>query len=512
MEPVWVEQSRFDEGHDIVEAKWVPNGRHVVIVRYAAPLAETDDEDEVKRVVQVCDVEDRATLWSRVCGRSSPAASPDGRFLAHEDRGLHVLVRDIVTAKVIREVDYSRFGGRIHQITWNQTSTQIAVEFIDASIKTHIVDTRSGQELMRSSSGRFLGWGPKGEYLAFRYSDEVVVVDANSFRVVDRTSGEWSQFSWSPDGRLALISDYEAQEIHVVNLGYLHASFSTSLKAGFTQWSPDSSQVLICQSETVSSREPRTYCVLNVTTGEVSQLLESTGPDDGSGKFGTLGMNWSPDSRRVSLVEYSHIVDSETFESRDRVVLLDPRGKGPYEVIPDSMAFSWSPDGDQGMACSWNEGKHRGTVRRVDDSKPLLVIEGSSHEVWHVDVMTESSNYATVHSPCLLFAIQDVGRTCLELWDPWKGCRIGSVPFTPDEEGHQQHSDFTTVVWSPDGTRLLIQRTAQRAEIWAAHQVVDDDGRVLEAHHRQSDGSVVRVYFREDEDDNEPGVVVFPDN
>jgi len=98
------------------------------------------------------------------------------------------------------------------------------------------------------------------------------------------------------------------------------------------------------------------------------------------------------------------------------------------------------------------------------------------------------------------------------LWDPWKGCRIGSVPFTPDEEGHQQHSNFTTVVWSPDGTRLLIRRTAQRAEIWGVHQVVDDNGRVLEKHHRLSDGSVVRVYFREDEDDNESGIVMFPDN
>lgn len=467
VEYVWIEQSRFDEGHDIVEARWDPTGRHVVLVRYATPLTDEDDPEDHKRVIQVGVAGDSTALWTRVCGRSSPVVSPDGLLLAHEDRGRHILVRNIVTAKVTCEVDCSRFGGQIRRITWNRDSSQIAVELSHASFMTHIFDARSGDRLMRSADGQFMGWSPSGRHFAISYEDEIDVLDAKFF--VDELTtqtGPLSGFSWSPDGHSALITDYEGWRTQVVHLEHPQASFSMDLRAGFTRWSPDSSRVLICQSETISSREPRTYSVLNVTTGEVSQILESTGPTGGSGNFGTLGMSWSPDSRRVSLVEFGDVydADSDDFQSTARVILLDTLGQGSYEVIPDSMAFSWSPDGDQGMACSWSEGKHRGIVRRVDESNPLLVVEGDSHEVWHEGVET---NYASEHSPNLLFAIQDVGRTCLELWDPWKGHRIGTIPFTPDEEDHERIANFKTVIWSPDGTRLLIQRTAQRVEVWS---------------------------------------------
>jgi hypothetical protein len=101
---------------------------------------------------------------------------------------------------------------------------------------------------------------------------------------------------------------------------------------------------------------------------------------------------------------------------------------------------------------------HRAVVGTVGGFEQLLEVEGSEFEIWNAGTRSDV--------PFRLFAIQDVGRTCLELWDPWKGHRIGSIPFTPDEEGHRQPS-VKTVIWSPDGARLLIQRTAQRAEVWS---------------------------------------------
>lgn len=469
MDRTWVEQCVFAEGHDIIESKWDRSGRHVVFVRRATSLADGVDPDDIQRVVQVGDVERRSTLWTRACGRSSPVVSPDGLLLAHEDRGSHVLVRDIVTAKVLTEVDFSRFRGRIERITWNGNSSQIAVQLRTESMKLHVFDARSGEDLLSYVEGEFLGWNPLGTHLAIGFGDEVDLMNASSFTTVCTLPAKSPSFKWSPDGRWALISGHEDQALWVLDVLQEVPSCFKSMMAGYTMWSPDSTRILICQSETSSSSEPRNYLVLNASTGEIVHLLESNEPNDGVGQFRTLGMGWSPDSRKVSLVECGNVYDQATEDwiHRDQVRLLYSTGHGPHEVIPDAGSFIWSPNGDKGMACVDIDDRHLATVRPADDPLPVLVIEGSGTEVWDAWILSDAPNR--------LFAIQNVDRSLLEMWDPWEGHRIGSIPFTPDEVGHQE-ADFSTVIWSKDRARILIQRTSTTAEVWGVVPVINENG------------------------------------
>jgi len=201
MEEMWVEKVVFDEGHDIVEAKWDQIGRHVVFVRYAAPLTEENVPEDLERLVQVCVADDGTALWTRVCGRSSPVVSPDGILLAHEDRGRHILVRNIVTAKVIREVDYPRFGSRIKRLTWSPDSAHVAVELDRESDNVHVFVARPGSENTSRSSGRFLGWNRTGTHFAVTNEPEdwgeprdVDIVEAQSLQTVRRVALESPEF------------------------------------------------------------------------------------------------------------------------------------------------------------------------------------------------------------------------------------------------------------------------------------------------------------------------------
>jgi len=467
MEEVWVEQSRFDEGHDIVEAKWVPNGRHVVIVRYAAPLAEADDGDEVNRVVQVCDVEDRATLWSRVCGHTSPVVSPDGILLAHEDRGRHILVRNIVTAKVIREVDYSRFGSRIKRLTWSPDSAHVSVELDRESDNVHVFEARPGSENTSRSSGRFLGWNRTGTHFAVTNEPDdwdeprdVDIVETQSLRAVRRVELESPEFQWSPDGHKAVVVDLgENPSLRVVSVSRDTKTIIWKMRVAASMWSPDGSRVLVREASGGEGGGPSEYLVLDASTGDSTRFGKSVGAVDAEGSFRSLGMSWSPDARHVALTEswQEPGPSADEWRSKTRVIVIDTTDPSSIEVIPDALSFIWSPDGGRGMACTHFDGMHRAVVGTVGGFEQLLEVEGSEFEIW--DAGTRSD------MPFRLFAIQDVGRTCLELWDPWNGHRIGSIPFTPDEVGHRQ-SSVKTVIWSPDGTRLLIQRLNTRIEIW----------------------------------------------
>ncbi len=467
MEKVWAERAVFDEGHDIVEAKWDHIGRHVVFVRYASPLTDEDDPGDLERVVQVGVADDGTTVWTRVCGRSSPVVSPDGLLLAHEDRGRHVLVRNIVTAKVIREVDYSRFGSRIKRLTWNPDSAHVAVELDRESDNVHVFEARTGSEKTSRSSGRFLGWNCTGTHFAVTNEPEdwdeprdVDIVETQSVQAVRRVELESPEFQWSPDGRKAVVVDLGVNpSLRVVSVSGDTKTIIWKMRVAASMWSPDSSRVLVREASGGESGGSPEYVLLDASTGDATRLHVSAGESEATGAFRSLGMSWSPDARHVALTEswQEPGPSADDWRSRTRVLVIDSTDPSSIETIPDALSFIWSPDGGKGMACTHSDGMHRAVVGTVGGFEQLLEVEGSEFEIW--DAGTRSD------VPFRLFAIQDVGRTCLELWDPWNSRRIGSIPFTPDEEGHRQ-SSVKTVIWSPDGTRLLIQRSSTSIEIW----------------------------------------------
>ena len=468
----WGEQVTFEVGHDIVEAAWDSSGRHVVIVRYESALLDDDDREEAKRVVQVARADNGEIVWSRACGPMSPSVSPDGLLIAHLDRNRHLLVRDVITAKVLVDIDCSRPEMRNVRIHWSGDSDHFAVQ---CAGEARIIDARSGALMWTETNGSFLGWSPTNGHFAVSQSlrgwdgpTDLEIVDGKSFRPVHVSIAQSPQLHWSPDGKkVAIVSFRESPTLGLVSVTSGKRIIAFVVKVGFIEWSPDSERLFVCEVNDDDGLTSETYRLLDFSAGDPVQRLFSL--ENGSSlevahRFN--GMSWSPDSRHVALMEFRREEDDarQTWRDKFRVLILDTDTNGFLEEIPDAVSFIWSPNGDKGVQCFDANGVHRAEVRTVSDPEPLLVIEGSATEVWDAGIRNDV--------PFRCFALLNTDRSALDLWDPWRLRRMGSIPFTPDVEGNMSPT-WRNVVWSPDGDRLLIRRTKSRAEIWGRVDTAD---------------------------------------
>ena len=463
----WVVQATFEVGHDIVDAAWDPLGRYVVLVRHESPSSDDDGERvDTKRIIQVSSADNGEIIWSRSCGQMTPLVSPDGLLIAHLDRSRHLLVRDVITAKVVLEVDCSRPEMRNVRFQWSGDSAHIAVQ---CASESRIIDARSGSWRWTETSGSFLGWSSTGGHFAISGSprdwdgpSRVEIVDGKSFKSVHSLMAESPQLHWSPDGKKAAIVDSgDRPSLRVMSVPSGKVIIELPVKVGAISWSPDSERLFFREENDDDAHTRGAYRLLEFPAGDPVQ--RSFGPV----QAGSLevdrrlnGMSWSPDSRHIALKEFHRVMDvaRETWSEKFRVLILDADTNGSFEEIPDAVSFIWSPSGDKGMPCFDANGVHRAEVRTVPDSGSLLAIEGSATEVWDA---------GTRHDvPFRCFAIQNTDRSVLDLWEPWALQRIGSIPFAPDVEGNMDPT-WRNIIWSPDGDRLLIRRTKSRAEVWA---------------------------------------------
>jgi hypothetical protein len=468
----WGEQVTFEVEHDIVEVAWDSSSRHVVIVRYESALLEDDEREDAKRVVQVARADNGEIVWSRVCGQMSPLTSPDGLLIAHLDRNRHLLVRDVVSAKVLVEIDCSRPEMRNARIHWSGDSNHFAIQ---CASEARIIDARSGALMWTETNGSFLGWSPTNGHFAVSRSPRnwggpagVDIVDGKFFRTVHSLMAESPRLHWSPDAKKAAIVDSgKGSSLRVLSVSSGNVIIELPVKVGAISWSPDSRRLFFREENDDDASTPSTYRIIDFSAGDPFQ--RSFGPvQAGSPEVDRRynGMSWSPDSRHVALMEFRREEDDagQTWREKFRVLILDTGTSGSFEEIPDALSFIWSPNGDKGMACFDADGVHRAEVRTVSDAEPLLVIEGSVTEVWDAGIRNDV--------PFRCFAIQNTGGTALDLWDPWDLRRMGSIPFTPDVEGNMSPT-WRNVMWSPDGDRLLIRRTNSRAEIWGRVDTAD---------------------------------------
>jgi dipeptidyl aminopeptidase/acylaminoacyl peptidase len=469
----WGEQVTFEVGHDIVEAAWDPSGRHVVLVRYESP--SPDDEGErvdTKKIIQFARADNGEIVWSRACGPMSPSVSPDGLLIAHLDRNRHLLVRDVITAKVLVEFDCSRPEMRNVRIHWSGDSDHFAVQ---CAGEARIIDARSGALMWTETNGSFLGWSPTNGHFAVSRSPRnwgepagVDIVDGKFFRTVHSLMAESPRLHWSPDGKkVAIMDSGEDPILRVLSVPSGRVIIELPVKVGFTSWSPDSTRLFFREENDDDVPTPSTYRLIDFSAGDPAQRRLSPSDEswpEADRRFN--GMSWSPDSRHVALMEFRREEDDagQTWREKFRVLILDTDTNGFLEEIPDAVSFIWSPNGDKGVPCFDANGVHRAEIRTVSDPEPLLVIEGSETEVWDAGIRNDV--------PFRCFALLNTDRSALDLWDPWRLRRMGSIPFTPDVEGNMSPT-WRNVVWSPDGDRLLIRRTNSRAEIWGRVDTAD---------------------------------------
>jgi Tol biopolymer transport system component len=279
---------------------------------------------------------------------------------------------------------------------------------------------------------------------------------------------ESPRLHWSPDAKkVAIMDSGEDPILRVLSVPSGRVIIELPVKVGFTSWSPDSTRLFFREENDDDAPSPNTYRLIDFSAGDPAQRRLSP-PDESWPEADRRfkGMSWSPDTRHVALMEFRREEDDagQAWREKFRVLILDTGTSGSFEEIPDALSFIWSPNGDKGMACFDADGVHRAEVRTVSDAEPLLVIEGSVFEVWDAGIRHDV--------PFRCFALLNTDRSALDLWDPWRLRRMGSIPFTPDVEGDMSPT-WRNIVWSPDGDRLLIRRTKSRAEIWGRVDTAD---------------------------------------
>jgi Tol biopolymer transport system component len=133
--------------------------------------------------------------------------------------------------------------------------------------------------------------------------------------------------AWSPDGTKIVFRQYDqALGANVMHLFVMNADGSDVRSIGYQVgdtwaaypgWSPDGSRIAYLRY-----RESRWRCtVVRLADG----VMTETGPDI---QDGFMALDWSPDGRRLLLVEHS---------AAQRVLILDPSGT-PWRELP------WAPE------------------------------------------------------------------------------------------------------------------------------------------------------------------------
>jgi Tol biopolymer transport system component len=274
-----------------------------------------------------------ATLRAKqFIGVSSPAWSPDGKYIAFSVRHQEVMALFVVGANRLDPVKLADNGD---MADWSPDGSRLAYVEVIGNANTIYTINVDGSSRTRIANGFMPAWSPDGRQIAFVASDILYVAndDGSTPRRLlgDDKLNIW-HFGWSPDGsRIAVtMSGPNAMRARtfVVNLDGTDVRTLADGVGGQVSWSPDGRQVAFsgdCGPDRVAG-----ICMVDANHPSGSTLLFRNGE----------APRWSPDGSRLAFVLDGGICVTTIDGSNERC--LTARYSSDWlESSP------WSPDGKQ---------------------------------------------------------------------------------------------------------------------------------------------------------------------
>ena len=301
--------------------------------------------------------------------------------------------------------------------------------------------------------GQWIPGAGGGAYVSYQRRGEVWMSDATGQakrRLFDWAGDDYQPglYAWSPDGRLLAYDDptpsggpdsvLKGYALFVMDADGVEprhlADYAQISYFGSGAWSPDSRLLTYWKNEHGGSAIAGDVCVMNVVAA-VDQCLGEFTSDQRP--------QWAPDQAR-------HI-----FQNSE----VDPDSGLVRELFPLSGAvLSWAPDSSR---VAFVEGSAFG-----EGPRSLVVLEAGSGDRWAVD--TNEANLAHAESPGYLGEWSPDGRYLA--FGPIRSADGGSPLLVADAQTRTLSRLFEDgggfVAYSPDSSRLLIQRGADSPSIW----------------------------------------------
>jgi len=342
------------------------------------------------------------------------------------------------------------------------------------------VQLTSGDSVDRPAS-----WSPDGSRLVFERIDStrvyssVVTVGLDGASPVVLGNSDYDELpAWSPDGRLVA---YQEQTDYGTGGGRSDTSFDlwvvrpdgTSLRRlgtggtdgssaewvgeGFGwDWSPDSKRIALVEPDPTnidleSGEEGQRLAVLDVASSHVQARLKLSDsyPDAWD------GWAWSPDGRRIAFIRPGAGTQIGVLDVKSRTVVGAAR-VAPREVVyqgPDKL-----PLGEYGIGWVWITATRLGVVQ-VDRAKPrnlrLATVDAVTGKVWQIPV-TLSTRAVEQTSLVTQWTSSPNGRL-IGLFTQRPGSSVPSF-VVADAARHTTRvlGPGTSASWSPDGRRIAV--------------------------------------------------------
>jgi WD40 repeat protein len=324
-------------------------------------------------------------------------------------------------------------------VVWSPDGTRIASAGDDTTVQ--VWDATTGANVLtykgHSEWVSAVAWAPDGKRIASTGGDITVqvwdAIDGNTVCTVHGHTYSLRRMAWSPDGtRIASTGDDATVQVWDATTGANVLTYKGHSEwVSAVAWSPDGTRI-------ASTGHDATVQVWDATTG--ANVL--TYKDHVFKGCPAPAMAWAPDGKRIaSASDYVQVWDAMTGK-----LLLVFRGRS------DAVAtVAWSPDGKHIASAfapvigHWQdpEGKSILQVWDAISGKELYtysILSGSIKSAWSPD-----SRYIAVTEDRYIAVTGDRSMT-VELLDAATGKSLCT---------YCGHTDLvTTVVWSPDGTRI----------------------------------------------------------
>jgi WD40 repeat protein/serine/threonine protein kinase len=212
---------------EIRSLDWSPDGHQLLLACY-------------DRTARIWSLETKTPIFvfqrHETSSLSSATYNPDGRRIASKDFDGRVLVWDVTTGQILREMKTPRAfsPNRGHQIAWHPAGEMLAAGCGEGSIL--IWDVLTGREIHRlkghRSNVRSLSWSPDGQRLVSASEDRTVRIwhtQTGRELLVLPFRPRWiASVSWNPNGRIIALA-HDDPWLFDATLGYgLAAKLTTT--------------------------------------------------------------------------------------------------------------------------------------------------------------------------------------------------------------------------------------------------------------------------------------------
>lgn len=415
--------------------------------------------------------------------------SPDGRFLASEERNTNTVVAiDTDTGEVVKRF-FGHRGG-VRQIEWKSDGRQLISCDRQGSIS--VWDFEREVELHSFSGGRCFALSPDETQVIVGTNDGLVQIRViESGELVETFEGHQGvveDVAWSVNGALAScgqdgtvrlwdLKTHESQTlIDTVRQGRAPVRWSCA------RFCPDGSQLA------VSTFQPfkKPLLIWDMADLEKPKRFPIAG---GMGSFA-----WSHDGTRLA----GNIFPGSTVEIWDaKSVELVRRLPNQGSQVRSS---SWSPDDRllatrtwDGMVCLWEVEPKQPRPEFVGHGSGIIELSWNADgrrfatagidgtvQIWDVQSKQQLHQFAGHEHAQLrgvdwhpqanrLASIDNNGIALIWEWDGDNSRQIGKL--TTSNIG----VPFLDIVWSPDGTQIATAERAPRSAAWGTRRMIDSD-------------------------------------